>query len=454
MGILPERPLYRRLFLAGLVLGVLFCGVAGWAFFQLGGLQGRIDAIRATGDPATIADLAPTAFPPEEEDAAAQLAAVASRVEDFGREMYRFDKTPLGVAYEEQNERGEAATAEQLDAMRVIVEKYPDVAAAIKRAAACSHYASRLDYRLPQPQFIESMHPGTTNIRGVARFVGWQMKLSIAQGRIDAAVEQGIELLRLAALYDDGEPGLVSSQMANAVRGLAIEEIYKALMADAAADENLITPALRQELDRELARFDDSEILRHAVTTERALVISATQYQLDVCMSPIVANTIGLPMKTMYLESIDSIPPVLAIVDQPWYVTFQTGKPNIFQPTTSQGVMADMLAPAFKYQFDMVHRTGAMLRALRVANALQQYAVEHGKEASGIGDLGLPPEVTDDPFTGKPLTAKLINGRWQVYSVGVNGVDDGGDFRDHKDVGVGPSKPGSANNEDTGDQNE
>ena len=201
--------------------------------------------------------------------------------------------------------------------------------------------------------------------------------------------------------------------------------IYEALMADAAADEGLITPAMQQELDGELARFDAGEILRHTMTTERAYVVSATQHELGG-MPSIIANTVGLPMKMMYIESIDSIDPVLAIVDQPWYVTFQPGKPNIFQPTTSKGVMADMLAPAFKAQFDMVHRTGATLRRFRVASGLQQYAVEHGKEASGIEDLNLPAEAIEDPFTGRPLTAKLVDGNWLVYSVGVNGVDDGG----------------------------
>ena len=436
MGILPTRPLYRRLLISGVLLGLFVFGAAVWLVLTQGGLQGRIDAIRAAGDPATIADLTPTPIPPEE-DAAAQLAGVAGRLDDFSRDLYRFENSPLGLDYSKREDRGEAATTEQLAAIRSIVEKYPEVAVAIKRAAACPKYASRLDYRLPQPQFVASMLPGPINIRDVGRFVARQMKLATAEGKTDVAVEQGIELLRLAARYDAAEPGLTNSQMATAVRWLAVEEIYASLMADA-ADNGAITPALRQELDRELARFDGPEALRRPLTTERALVISATQYQLDVCMTPLLANTIGLPMKRMYLESIDSIAPALAVVDQPWYVTFQQGKPNIFEPTTSKGAMADLLTPVLKHQFEMVHRTIALQRALRVASALQQYAAEHGKEAGGIGDLSQPDDAIEDPFTGQPLKAKLVDGNWVVYSVGVNGVDDGGDFKDHKDVGVRP----------------
>lgn len=432
MGILPERKLYRRLMIAGFLLAVVMCAAAGWVISTRGTLQGRIAAIRAAGHPATIADLAPQAFPPEEEDAAAQLAAVAGRVEAFSRELGRFYKTPLGIAYDQRQDRGEAATGEQLDAIRKIIEKFPDVDSAIDRAAACRQYASRLNYQLPQPQFLESMHPGPIDIRAVARFIVWQMKLAIGEGRTEVALEHGIELLRLAALYDAAEPGLVSSQMANAVRGVAAAEIYEALVANGES----IAPALRQELDNELARFDVAEVLRRSITTERACVVSATQYQLGG-MTSIVANTVGLPMKIMYIESIDVIEPMLAIVDEPWYVTFQPGKPNVFQPAANSGVLASLLAPSFKAQFDMVHRTSATLRALRVVNALQRYADEHGREAGGLVDLNLPPEATTDPFSGKPLTVRPTDRGWVVYSVGVNGIDDGGNFEKEKDVGFG-----------------
>lgn len=434
MDILPTRPLYRRLLFGGLLLILLLGGAAGWMTFRHGSLQSRIDAIRAAGDPATIADLAPK-WVPADEDAAAQLAPMAGRLDAFSRELHRFEKSPLGLDYGEREDRGEGPTAEQLDAVRAIADKYPDVAEAIQRAAACPRYASRLDYRLPQPQFIEALHQGATNIRGVARFVAWQMKFLVAEGRPDAALELGIELLQLTTLYDDAEPGLVNGQMANAVRNLAVEEIYKAL----AADQGSITPALRQELDRELAGFDVAEVLRRSIKKERACVISATLDQLGG-MKAIVVNTVGMPIKIMYLESIDALEPMLALVDQPWYVTFERGKPNIFEPTAGSGVMASLLAPSFKAQFDMVHRTSAKLQALRIVNALQQYADEHGKEAGGLADLNLPAEAIEDPFTGQPLRAERTERGWVVYSVGADGADGGGDFTNDSDVGVGPAE--------------
>lgn len=246
------------------------------------------------------------------------------------------------------------------------------------------------------------------------------------------AVEKGIELLRLAALYD-AEPGMFNSLVAMVVRQSAAVTILDALVAD---KNRSVTPALRQQLDRELSRFRAEEVLRHAITTERACMVSATQFQLGG-MNAIVANTVGLPMKTMYVEAIDVIEPVLALVDRPWHETFQPSQQNVLQGTTGLGVMANQLASSFKVQFEATHRTSAVLRSLRVYNALQQFAETNGHEANGLGELNLPAEATTDPFTGQPLIVKQTDGGWIVYSVGKDGVDDGGNFEEAKDNGIG-----------------
>jgi len=439
MTLLPRRPLFRRLLVGLMIVSLLLFGLSCWLIGSRNSLNRRIDAIRSEGYPATIADLAP-AIIPTDDDAAAQLAAVAGRFADFDRELAGFERTQVGAAYREERRRGEPSTAEQLDAMREIVKKFPELDAVIEQAAACGEYASRYDYRLPQPQFLAAMLPQASNLRTVARYVAWQMRLAIAEGRPDLAVEQGISLLRLAALYDNSEPGIISSQIAMVVRGVAASEIYDALSAGP------ISPELRTKLDDELGRFNPEQSLHHALITERAITISATQDQIGGGMKAIVANTVGLSMKRMYMDAIDYYEPMLPVAEQPWHVVFQ-GSTSIFQTPTSYGTMADLLAPSFEAHIHAVHRTSAVLRSLRAFNALQRYAEEHGAEAAALVDLTLPAEATVDPFTGKPLIAKSVDGNWSVYSVGKDSVDDGGEFETPKDFGVGPSKPVAANPE-------
>ena len=157
------------------------------------------------------------------------------------------------------------------------------------------------------------------------------------------AAEKGIQLLRLAALYD-AEPGLNHSLVAMVVRQHAASGIYDALVAD---ENHSVTPELRRQLDLELIRFDPQETLLHAITTERACVISAVQAHIGG-MSAIVANTVGLPMKAIYVESIDVIEPVLELVDQPWHETFAPSNQNVLQGTAGLGVFASQMASAFK----------------------------------------------------------------------------------------------------------
>jgi hypothetical protein len=407
-------------------------GLGSWTIYTRASLGKQIAAIRAAGDPAVIADLRPKPIS-NGDNAAAHLLDAAPRLNAFASAHGQFFKTPVGIAYDKAHDARQTISPEQIDAIRAIVEDYPDLDAAFVRAAACPRYASPLDFSLPHPQFSAGMIPAPIDIRAVGRFIDWQMQVAIAEGRADVAVEKGIELLRLAAHYD-AEPGLVSSQIAMAVRGVAAARIYDALSSGP------ISPALHQELDQELARFDAGAALTHALKTERAITISATQDQLGGAKA-IIVNTVGLPMKTTYLKAIDYYEPVLAAAPQHWYDIFRQGKPSAFQKPTGFGALADLLASSFEAQFQAVHRTSAVLRSLRVYNALLQFAETNGREASGLAELKLSVEATTDPFTGQPLMAKQSEGGWIVYSVGKDGVDDGGEIETTKDFGVGPAKP-------------
>ena len=80
-----------------------------------------------------------------------------------------------------------------------------------------------------------------------------------------------------------------------------------------------------------------------------------------------------------------------------------------------------------------------MLRCLRILNELTAYAQANGHEAEGLDDLDLPDAAKLDPFSGKPLQLKWTDEGWVVYTVFKNGTDDGGDFKDQADWGLGPA---------------
>ncbi|MCX7424248.1 MAG: hypothetical protein NTW96_01205 [Planctomycetia bacterium] len=81
-------------------------------------------------------------------------------------------------------------------------------------------------------------------------------------------------------------------------------------------------------------------------------------------------------------------------------------------------------------------RRQALHRLLIVELALANYRDEHGTHPRALADL--VPEhlerLPDDPFSGKPLVYRLTDEGFRLYSVGPNGVDDGGkSFEDDGD---------------------
>jgi hypothetical protein len=64
----------------------------------------------------------------------------------------------------------------------------------------------------------------------------------------------------------------------------------------------------------------------------------------------------------------------------------------------------------------------------RVAVAATRYRLDHGKLPSRLADLvpGYLNAIPTDVFSGKPLRLAIKKDKWIVYSVGPNGVDDGG----------------------------
>jgi hypothetical protein len=420
----------RFLTIMGLAIAVAIVGALAWSFYLQRSFSGRIAAIRAAGDPASLAELAPRPIPPEE-DAAAQLAGVAKRIDAFAADHGKFFKSPLGKAYDQRNDVGEPLTAEQAAAIKAILAKYGDLDDAIAKAAACPRYASRLDYS-NWPGFQTAQIDVVQNIRTVTRFLQWQSEIAVSEGRSADAAEKGLEQLRLAKLFES-EPLLVSRLVVDAIRNSAAQSLYDALTSGTISEE------LHDKLDEELARQDDSAGLVQTLKEERAYSITALDEQSGR-MGRLVINTIGWPVKSMHNGVLRWYEAVLPDIGKPWYQFHSGPTSRAFQTPTGFGTLTDLLSPAVHASYEAENRTTANARSLRIYNALRQYDVKNGREANGLAGLGLPPEATIDPFSGKPLLLKHTDGGWIIYSVGRDGKDDGGSLKDQKDCGVGPPK--------------
>jgi hypothetical protein len=410
-------------------VGLIVNGILAWRADSQ--LQAKVTEIRAAGDPASIAELAPEPVP-DDENAAVILERIAPRVDAFSKDYAGFSNSPFGMKYDEAEDRGEPATKDQIDAIRVILSKYPDVQQAIAEAAQCDKYASRLDYSLDTSAFIDALVKHQSRIRTVARFLEWQATVLLADGQNEEALQSGIRIYRLAWLYEN-EPTLVSYLVAIAVRGLAAAPIYDALSAGPVSPEVLVS------LDAELARHDDPAPLLRTLKTERALSAGWSGPMLGMSQMWL-ANTFGWALKSYQAGAIDYANQMLPMAERSWFEVRDKFGPADSPLPTGHGVLADLLTPAMRAVFQAHARSQVLMRALRIRIALRQFAEKSGREANGLAELELPKKSTIDPNSGQPLKLKQSDEGWVIYSVMENGQDDDGDFKGLKDYGVAPPK--------------
>ena len=268
----------------------------------------------------------------------------------------------------------------------------------------------------------------------------------IGEGRPDLAVERWLELLRLAKLHE-AEPTMVAQLVTHAVRYNAVDGIHEALLAGP------IPEKLRDQLDAELARTESSTKATNTLISERAVSTSASIEQSTGVCGPkgckpaprVFVWLFGWVPKRYFVAPFGLYDELIRVADKPWpEVAPLFAKGGRLNEETGYGIMADLLLPALKAGIVAAHRDTALCRSLRTFSELQRYAEANGREASGIEDLLSLKEAAIDPFSGEPLIARQTDAGWLVYSVGEDGVDNGGRFEKQKDFGIGPPPPALA----------
>jgi hypothetical protein len=439
MRIWPTKRFWKRLAIGAAILVALALianGLMAWRVDHR--LQTLIAAIRVAGDPASIADLAPEPIP-DDQNAAFYLDQLKLQLAAYDKDNVRFFDSPRGKAYEEADDRGDPPTAEQLAAIRAIVNKYPEIDRGLAAAAACKQYASLADFSLRGNAFLDALLKLRTNpIRSAARYSDWKIKVLTADGKQEQAAELGLQQLHIARLHD-AEPLLVNFLVGIAVRAIAAQGLYDAMSA------GQMSPQLHAAIDEELAKHDDPQRLVQAFRTDRAYSADlTTSIGLDSSfdkMNPVCMKLVGWQIERFYVDALDSYDRLFDLATKSWpEICRQLGPPGSNPTPTGEGALADLLLPGLKAAYESNARSIAVLRSLRIFNALRQYAEQNGHEARGLEDLPLPKEATIDPFSGEPLKLKHTDDGWIVYSVMDNGVDDGGDFIGLKDYGVAPPR--------------
>ena len=386
-------------------------------------LERQLAAIRLSGDPLTPADLARPSISPEK-NAATYLRRAQEGVAAIDKETMNLKPV---------SERpGFLMPLEDQKAFKTTLTAYPNVIPLLEQAAACPDYDSELDYTLPSEEFLAKLLTVVSEHRSVARLLRYRAELLVAAGNRDEAVRMALTTFRLASHFDH-DPMLIGYLVTMAVRGDANRSAAEALETGP-----ISKGSPRHALDSELGIQERmlGEGFVRALKSERVYMLESFD---------------GIPGRNFWLvsrgvcntqesASLEVFPAFIALARDP----------NPYREAAramegNRSTMAALLFPSLKASYAAVTRTRALIRSLRVLNALQMNVPAESAETPKLSELGLPAEATTDPFTGEPLHVKKTPQGWLVYSVGANFQDDGGKLLDDGstdgDIGVGPPPP-------------
>ncbi len=98
---------------------------------------------------------------------------------------------------------------------------------------------------------------------------------------------------------------------------------------------------------------------------------------------------------------------------------WQKDRERPWSPLTQHLLLGPRVLPGLEKRYQ------SKLRLFVLAVALQRQVLKSGTAPSKLPDLN--PELLTDPYSGRPFIYRAVGREYQVYSVGVNKKDDGGE---------------------------
>lgn len=389
----------------GLVLLLAFA-VGGTLLFRLIQFRTAVEELKLAGHPVAIADLKRVNSAAGQEGLAL-FKRILGPLKSFDTAMWAADEEALSRDVD----------AKMIAQFDELVAAHPKLFPMLTKLSLVSEIG--IDIEGDSQEFLDAMMQREVIPKSCARVLAWKARVEAAQGKPDEAVLAGLQIFRIARLFD-AEPLLISQLIALATRGVAIDSIHSVI-----ANQD-ITPATREQLNQELALHDALPGYLASLYGERAFGIETIS---ELGMNHVFFSGIG------YLEDVQNE------IECAGNESFELESNHTASRVAEQanGSFGQSSWPAFAQARGAVSRVRSQLRALRIISALQLQSEVDSIPVSSedLIRLGVPSGMTIDTMTGETMKIKRVGSAWIVYSVGTNLIDDGGDFNAQADWGVG-----------------
>lgn len=309
-------------------------------------------------------------------------------------------------------------------------------AAALPRAQFPVHYEEAFDALLRHLSVLKGAQQ-TLQLRCAAH---------LAAGETDAAFADATNAINVAELMRE-EPLLISQLVRYAQLHIAVNTLWQGLAQHRWSDSQL------ESLQRRLADVDCLSGLVLSFEGERAGAIVGMErlihdpqfYDNFMGEPPLIVRLLRIVPRSVLRQNQTTLAhyqsTALAALRAGISNAPQTGLlavvqsrdsklehviPQTYSPYT---VMMAMLAPATGKAINKTARVQTVVQLAIVACALERYRLAHGEFPERLDQLAprFSPSVPLDPMINQPFHYTRTDDGWfQLYSVGLNGTDDGG----------------------------
>ncbi len=273
----------------------------------------------------------------------------------------------------------------------------------------------------------ELLLPHLSQARWCGRLLLLAMLAAVHEGRADEAVGYALDGLALSRSLS-GEPLIVQSLVAIATLHTVVEWPLSAALGSPEAGESKLAA-----IQHALFEYSRDFSLRAAIEGE--LVQQFTQY--DTLVTGILEESSGTGwarlLGTGYIRAdmarvIEHYIEFLSDLERPASEINAIWEKRLAAIEESYWLMVKMIAPSHS----RIQAQGENARARMQAAALSVAALRfYRREGRWPDDLDvLTPdyimEMPSDPFSGRPFIYRILDDGIIIYSVGTNGIDDGG----------------------------
>lgn len=439
--IAPMKPkegcLRRMLKVAGIVLLVLV--VVGGIVRVVAGvvsqrhLNERLDALRANGEPVHLAEMAPPEVPPERNAAVLyeQAFAIMKMLpENTTRRMAELSekKSPLQGA--------------DLEEGRVLVAQTADVLRLLREGAARPE--CRYPIRYDTEPTIATLLPELSHVRSGVRMLGLSFEVHLTDGRADAAAEDCLAAARLAKSAR-GEPFLISELVDIACNQLAQRQLEALLDRSELPAETLARFAPMPSEAETRKRF------QHTMQSELCMGIDAFRHILSGRMDTWMLSDVKHPplggalltaltwvfrpvLAGDFASYIDDMSLYVELAGRPYreaHAGWQTRADALVRNTGAHPysrAISRLLLPALSRAAGVFEHGFECEQMAAIAVALRRYRMDCGQYPDALDALAPKylAAVPADLFSGESLKYRKEGKGFLLYSVGLNGKDDGG----------------------------